>query len=52
MSDKLICEICGRKDSAKHPVRTGPDPYDEEINDDDSDRDLCDDCYNDRQGDI
>lgn len=41
---KIACQSCGNK-FPEDKLRYGPDPYNEEINDDDTDVYLCDDCY-------
>ena len=50
--DGMVCSNCEQPSCPGNMVFTGPDPFDVEINDDDRDRDLCETCYTDRQGDI
>jgi hypothetical protein len=45
----MICEICGKK---KSDVQTVLDPYARDVNDEEVERDLCGDCYQQRCDDI
>lgn len=42
------CEMCGTTENVKHVV----DPYLEEVTDEVLERDLCDECYQQRKDDI
>ena len=48
----MRCIICGCSDSEKNPVTKAPDPYDEEINDDDTEVWECENCREGQAGSI
>ena len=45
----MICDICGKD---RPDVNRVLDPYDADVNDVEIERDLCDDCYQERRDDI
>ena len=48
----MKCSICGCNDTEENPVTKGPDPYNNDINDDDTPVWECSSCRQDRAGDI
>lgn len=47
MFDPLLCDLCGQPGAV-----TCLDPYDEDVNNTEIERDLCAKCYDDRRMDI
>lgn len=48
----MKCYNCGCSNTKENPVTKGPDPYAEEINDDDTEVWECDLCRDDSTGDV
>ncbi len=50
--DDRVCDSCGEPSCPGNLVSTGPDPCNAEINDDNSDCDLCEVCHEDSAGSV
>jgi len=48
----MRCEMCGCSNTKDNPVTKGPDPFQQEINDDDSEVWECESCRSDLADDI